>query len=215
MQLVILCRTQGVNLGDFVFREGSNVAVHILDNIAIECGGVAFKELHFAAMCLLKDRAWTALTSKPILKGTSLQAPPLIEAETSVREIFYELSSLAHIQPLLDLPVTYVSRKTSCCESTDVCFLFAEESKLDWKSVCLNLRRCNAFSSCCSFFEERGSTIYLFYMHRHDVFLKLEVSPTSKLIGADIIEKEHDSTKSRIVFDTVVNCVLHYVWHNL
>ena len=44
-----------------MFREGSNVAIRILDNIAVEAAGLAYKELHFIAERLRKDGVDAAL----------------------------------------------------------------------------------------------------------------------------------------------------------
>ena len=40
MQLVILCRTQGKDIYDYMFREGSNTALSVLDNIGCEAAGL-------------------------------------------------------------------------------------------------------------------------------------------------------------------------------
>ena len=41
-----------------MFREGSNVAIHVLDNIVVEAAGLAFKELKFVAERLRRDALW-------------------------------------------------------------------------------------------------------------------------------------------------------------
>lgn len=216
MQVVILCRTQGLNLGDFMFREDSNVAIHILDNIAYECGRLLYKELRHAGQCLLRDSLWKSLVSKTILpkKSLSLQASP--KAEPSVKARYHDLAPLIKIHPLLQLAASKLTGKAAHAMPLELDFLFSIESGIDWKSVCVNMRRCLTFSSCSSFLEDEEYVRHLLYMQDHDVFLSLLIgSKDPRLFSIDVMEKDYNPTKHSIIFDTVVNCLLHYVWQNL
>jgi hypothetical protein len=215
MQLFVLCRTQGVNLADFMFREGSNVAIHILDNIAVEGAGLALRELRHAAKSLLRDKLWNELLAKPLppKKGLSLQASPRAQPFSPGK--YYEMLSLAHVQSLLDLPVTNNPAKGSTMVSSDIHFLFSAESGLDWRSICSTMNHSKVFTSSLSFVEEGGTVVNLFYLQSHDVFLKLDLGSHGQLLGADVIAKSLDATKSNIIFESIVNYLLHYVWHAL
>jgi hypothetical protein len=214
MQLVILCRTQGVNIADFMFRQGSNVAIHILDNIAVEGAVLTFNELHYAAKCLVRDDLWNALVPKAVLpkKGLSLQASPRVQP--SVKEKFYEVMTLSHVIPLLDLPVANTSGKTTSSIPADVFFLFSDDSGLDWMSLSSSMKKCKAFSPLSTFTAD-GTVCDLFYLPSLDIFLTLEIGDRGQLLRADVVEKDHDTTKAQIIFETVVNYILHYVWHTL
>lgn len=210
MELVMLCRTQGVNISDFVFREGSNVAIHILDNIALECGRLAWKEVHNAAKSLLRDRLWKSLTTKPSMpkKGKSLQSSPTPNSESSrTINTLYELSPLVHIQSLLDSLIAQ--------GSPHVNFLFSEQAGLDWNSVCSCLKQCKALSTPTSLLEGEGPLLHLFYMKSFDIFLQFKVERKGELLGIDIIEKVVDPTTAATVVDAVANCILHFIWHQL
>lgn len=199
-----------------MFREGSNVAIHILDNIAVEGAGLALRELHYVAKCLLRDGLWNDLvaTTVPQKKALSLQASP--RAKPFVKEKYYEMLSLSHVQSLLELPFnSNAAGKTAGTIPADVYFLFSEESGLDWRSICSCMKKSKMFSSSSTFTEEGGTTINLFHHRTCGVFLKLEIGAQGRLRRADVIEKDHDTTKSQIVFETVVNYILHYVWYTL
>ena len=94
MRLTILCRTQGRNLTDYVFREGSNVAMHTLDYIVFEASGLVYNELSYMAEKLYKDTLWTSLSTKGPQKDKSLEyiqqaldlfvTTPLVDAGGSI-----------------------------------------------------------------------------------------------------------------------------------
>lgn len=213
----MLCRTQGVNLADFMFREESNVAIHILDNIAFECACLAHKELHHAAESLLTDFLWSSLASRSALpkKGIpSLQASP--RAEPSAKDTLQELSKLVHIHSLVNAAARTASSKSTEHPAEDADFLFTKDLGLDWKIICSKMRRCSAFSSFKSFADPKSCTVNIFYMQGHDVFLKLDVSneSPSTLLRADLIERDRNSGKAQAVLETLANFVLHYLWLN-
>ncbi|KAG7353587.1 hypothetical protein IV203_002942 [Nitzschia inconspicua] len=214
MNLVVLCRTQGVNIADFMFREGSNVAIHILDNIAVEGAGLSLKELHYAAKCLLRDSLWNEIISMAQMpkKGFSLQSSPRVQP--SIKGKFYEMLSLVHVQSLLDLPSANVSAKAASIIPVDVYFLFSDESGIDWLAICSGMKKSPAFSSCLNFTGEKGTSIELFYLSSQDVFIKLELGSCGQLLRADLVTKTPDYAKSHAVFEIVVNYTLHYLWHN-
>jgi hypothetical protein len=213
----MLCRTQGVKLSDFMFREESNVAIHILDNIAFECGCIAHKELHHVAELLLTDHLWKSLASTSLLPktGPSLQASP--RAEPSVKETLNELSQLVYVRSLINLAATVVWGATNVTGLGDAGFLFSDRLRLDWKMICANMKRCTAFSPCKSFMESKSSTVNIYYMKDHDVFVKLEIgskSPSS-LLRAEIMEKEFNPGTAEAVLETFTNFVLNFIWHVL
>jgi hypothetical protein len=218
MQLVILCRTQGVDIADFIFREGSNVAVHILDSIAIDAAGLALRELHYVAECLLKDALWKTLASaaSPSKKALTLQSSlPAHHNTSSTREKLYELLRVTRVQPVLHLPKPHGSIQSANSIPGEVLFLFSSESGINWKSCCSSMKRIPSFSPNWSFVDDTIVT-NLFYLKRYDVFLKLTTSQdTSALLSADVIEKEQNPNNYQSIFETMVGFLLEYVWHNL
>ena len=169
MKLVILTRTQGLDLADFMFREGSNVAIHILDNIAIEGSRLALKELHFVAECLLKDTLWKSFSSSSrfltsALKPTSSKMPQ--------QQSLKELLRLVPTQPFLQLPMSGSSKIDRIPD--EVSFLFGKESGIDWLSCCSSMKQ-NKFFSPHTSTENKGSINNLFYVRRYDIFLMIVV----------------------------------------
>lgn len=91
MRLDILCRTQGKDLYIFMFRHGSNIAISILDNIAVAAAGLAHKELHDAAASLHKEKLWDRFSSTI---NSSHEAPSPAQVT--------ELLNLCSVKPILN-----------------------------------------------------------------------------------------------------------------
>ena len=206
MQLVMLCRTQGVKLSDFVFREESNVGVRMLDNIAYECACLAKKALHHVAELLLTDQLWKALSSRSI------------GPDSSVKGMVDELSQLVHVRSLNEL----VQASASGTATTDVnpfseaSFLFSDELGLDWKLTCARMKGwATTHKSFVS--DSQENTVNIFFLKENNVFLRLTISnqTPSKLVSAYVIEKQFDPTTAQTVLEALCNWVLHYIWHVL
>ena len=208
MKLVILTRTQGLNLADFMFREGSNVAIHILDNIAIEGSRLALKELHFVAECLLKDTLWKSFSSSRFPTSALQSTANRMASQHSLNELL----SLVPAHPFLHLPLSVSSKIDGI--PAEVSFLFGKESGIDWLSCCSSMKQ-NKFFCPHSSTESKGFINHLFYIRRYDVFLMIVVKRDSSLLRIDVIEKKRMPDKYHLIFDSVVSFVLQYVWHNL
>ncbi len=208
LKLVILTRTQGLDLAGFMFREGSNVAIHVLDNIAVEGSRLALKELHFVAECLLKDTLWKSFSSNRSLTNTS--QPKSIK--NSQHHNLYELLRLVPVHPFLQLPMSSNSKIDGI--PPEVTFIFGKESGIDWFSCCSSMKQ-NKFFSPHSSTESKGSVNNLFYIRRFDVFLMIVVKRDASLLSIDVIEKKRAPDKYHLIFDSVVSFVLQHVWYNL
>ena len=243
--MVILCRTQGRNLADFMFREKSNVAIRILDNIAVEAAGLAYKELRFCSQKLRKERLWTSFSSSP----TGSKHP------TPLRESMDEMLRLSRVLPL-SLPQLNGHNLTDGLP--ELAMLLGDESGIDWSICCKCMRRDKrVFSPYWSFdspprppptqnhhYEhqeqpELPTTTHLFYMREEDLFLLLQVSSspsssspstntaasatiitstaTGKLVSANIVEKDDVAScdRQRMALQKFANFLLHYIWQNL
>lgn len=205
MELTILCRTQGRNLSDIMFREGSNIAIHILDNIAIDAGGLALKELHYAAESLFMESLWKSYSSR---RTKTLRSP----SET-LRDDLQEMMRLSFIRPLYQLhsndaiPITI---------SQEIQFLLGPDSGIDWNKCCTTMKRHQSFSPNWSI-EDKGTTSNFFYLPKYDVFLMLVLDERQSILrSVEVIEKgKPDDGKKLVVFDLFVNFTLHFVWNNL
>lgn len=209
MKLVILTRTQGLDLADFMFRDGSSVAIHVLDNIAIEGSRLALKELHFAAECLLKDTLWKSFSSSSRFLTTTLKPT---SSKMSQQQSLKELLRLVPAHPFLQLPMSASSKIDRI--PAEVSFLFGTESGIDWLSCCHSMKQ-NKFFSPHASTENKGSVNNLFYVRKYDIFLMIVVKRDGSLLSIDVIEKKRTPDKYNLIFESVVNFVLHYVWRNL
>ena len=195
MQLVILCRTQGRNLSDFMFREGSNVAIHILDNIAIEAAGMAYKELKYVAERLYRDALWKSLS----LRRTRRQGG-------QVEDKIIELLSLSRVSPLLDVGATLPA----------ISAVIGPDSGVEWSVCCLAMKEDESFSPNW-LLRGPGVSTHLFFVPAEDVFLLLKVDEEGPLREAQIVEKDELVTAERRhgTAQRFLNFVLHFMWFSL
>jgi hypothetical protein len=200
MLLVILCRTQGRNLSEFMFREGSNVAIHILDNIVLEAAGLAFKELKFVAEKLRRDALWKSFSSNT-------------EGMTSIltQKRIYEMLSLTTVRPLLQVLGNNITSAMP-----EITTLLGPELFVDWTSCCQCMAHDTSFSPYWSI-EGDGATNHLFFMEQEDVFLLVGVNESSTLVGAALVEKDDSLTQERrqIALQKFLNFLLHFIWQSL
>lgn len=231
MQLVLLCRTQGRDLAEFMFREGSNVAIRILDNIVFEASGMAFKSLQAAARDLLKDSLWRLLSSPPNLKEPAPQ---------SMQEDIRELLTLTHTRRLREVQEKLGGRNSNSNSSSNTkTNLMTPSAFLDvnWDAFCHAMQHDSAFAphwilendSFMSFHWSQSYilspiqsnlriTSHLFYLPSADVFLLFGINYLKgKIEMASLVEKDNSVTSERrqIAIQQLYNFLLHFMWQNL
>jgi hypothetical protein len=200
MRLIILCRTQGHNLSDYMFREGSNVAIHIIDNIVLECAGLIYEQLSFMAEKLHKNAMWKSLSTRSV-RPTSRKTLDYVE----------EMMELCSVQPVLH------ALGSSLRDGTDEIMetLLGPQSAIDWKSCCQAMKKELSFGPNWSF--NGRCDAHLFFFEPCGIFLFLEITPGGQLHRADLIEKEANSSgKSRLTtIQIFMNFLLHFLWQSL
>ena len=197
MLLVILCRTQGRSLSDFMFREGSNIAIHVLDNIVVESAGLAFKELKFAAERLRRDALWKSLSSISPGKDNGLTQGRINEmlSLTTVRPLLQALGSMASSIP-------------------EITTLLSRELCVDWTSCCLCMAQDASFSPHWSI-EGDWATTHLFFVQQQDMFLWMRVDKNNTLVRAALVERDASSASQehrQIAVQKFLNFLLHFIW---
>lgn len=211
MKLVILCRTQGIDLGSFMFREKCNVGIHILDNIASEASGIVLKALKYAAECLLRDKIWMQFSSmkqKPFSKRS-----PTSKRNALQRQELADLLKIVSVCPFLKLYKRAGFTKHDI--PVEVSFLFSDFSGIDWFACCATMKKIKFFSPNISFeINEEGCTETLFYVQRYDVFLLLAIKKDATLFGADLIEKKTNQGSYQGFIDSFVSFLLQFAWQN-
>ena len=213
-----------------MFREGSNVAIRILDNIAVEAAGLAYKELRFVSEELRKETLWLGFSSP------SLAAKQPIPS----REAMEEMLSLSCVRPLSQLDGNGLTDSLP-----ELQMLLGDESEINWSACCKCMKKDQQlFSPHWSLVESlpphqhhQGAATHLFYMQDEDLFLLLTVSSLSKttdttptrssstsatargkLIGASLVEKDDFvklDERRHMALQKFANFLLHYVWQNL
>ncbi len=196
MRLIILCRTQGRNLSDYMFREGSNVAVHILDYIVCDAAGLVYKELTSVAEKLHKDAMWKSLSTRSSRPRKTLG-------------YIQEMLELCTVRPILQSLGNNVRDGATELLAT----LLGSESGIDWKCCCLFMKKERSFGPSWSISGEKVD-IHLFYMEFCDTFLFLEVGFNGILQRVDIIEKDENAPNHARQMATQIfsNFLLHFLW---
>lgn len=200
MQLVILCRTQGRSLSDYMFRENSNVAIRILDNIALEASSLAFNKLRICAKKLLKDSLWRVLSSKT----TESQ-------RTHIQDNILEMLTLTHLRPLQHFLIGGNNGTRSGSFT-----LLESETRIDWARCCLAMEQEPCFQP--KLLLEGGLiTTHLFFLEPEDVFLLIGVDDKGALLKAGVVEKDEfvPLERRQMAIQKLSNFLLHFLWHNL
>jgi hypothetical protein len=190
MCLYILCRTQGRDLYEFMFRDDSNVAVSLFSNIAIEAAGIAYSELRTAAFNLHRDSIWNSL-----VKSSNASADLVVEllqicTVTPLNDIFVDVDQLLSLQndPALFDPnrlSDYLTRDSLCT--------------LIWESTG----------------SDGVSRQHLYYLHNDDCYLMASTYVHGVLCRFDLIERARsDDTDQRMnrVVEKIMNSLVYFIW---
>ena len=199
MGIVILCRTQGRNLSDFMFREGSNIAIHILDHIVLEAAGLVYKELASVAEKLHKETIWKSLSTRSSRLRKS-------------QEYLQEMLQLCSVRSIMQTLGTNVRDGAPHILST----LLGPDSGIDWKACCLCMKKERSFGPTWSLAGVPHDT-HIFFMEVSNTFLFLELGSDGSLQRADIIEKDENTHNSarQLTIQIFSNFILHFLWQCL
>jgi hypothetical protein len=198
MTLYILCRTHGKNLYDFMFRQGSNVAVSILGNIAVEAAGLAYIEIRSAATNLQRDSLWRLFL--PVRN----RAMSLISNNQLV-----EMMEMCSVKP-------FISFLDNAVEAKRLIELCNDSSLINPTRLCYCLANDPAFSLA---WESRDSddtsSQFLFYLGSDDVYLLVTTSTSEARFHIDMIEREKslvkDKQSSRVIH-MIANFLIFFLW---
>ena len=196
MRIVILCRTQGRNLSDFMFREGSNIAIHILDHIVLEAAGLVYKELASVAEKLHKETIW---------KSLSTRTTRLRKSQEYIEEMLHLCSVRSILQTL--------GNNTRDGAPQILSTLLGPDSGIDWKACCRSMKKERSFGPSWSINGAKHDT-HIFFMELCNTFLCLELGTDGNLQRADIIEKDENTNNStrQLTVQVFSNFLLHYLW---
>ena len=195
LQLIILCRTEGRRLNEYVFRRGSPIGVKLLDLVAAGAATVARDVLQAAAIDMRLDALWAMFT------------PQLGAKRFPSREDFQELRQMVESGPLIGVEENLQS----------VLFDRDKEYKVNWSECCMAMEEDPLFFPHFAF-HEGDSTQKLFYMRQFDEFLSLLIGENGILEDAQLLwrDRSHENEESKILAgQAFANYLMHYLWHNL
>jgi hypothetical protein len=198
MKLDILCRTQGKNLYEFMFRQGSNIAISILGNIAVEFAGAAYKELRVAAASLQKEKLWALLSST---SNASREAPST--------ERVTELLNLCSVKPILNF-------LDNSSDSQRFFTIYSDTVLIDPIRCCVCMKRDPMFLPAWDLTEaNEPSSQHLFYVRSENLFLFVKGNRNGTGLQIDLVEQEErpafDKSTTGVI-EKLANFLLHFLW---
>ena len=189
-----------------MFREGSNLAIYILDNVAVEAAGLARKELHSAALSLRRDMLWKSFSSEASV-SKYVTSPVQLERDYQAFIESVNVSAFSHVAG---------SRVVD--KSDEMATLFGPDSVIsDWSTCCLAMRQDDGYRPNWRF-EAADSVTCLYYSSVEDLFWKIRFDPDGgKLLRIDLVEKSANiSFEGRqLAIQKLCNFLLHFIWHGL
>ena len=190
MHLVVLCRSADKDLHEFMFRDGSNVAISIVDNIAVECAQLAFEELHQAARLLDRDRLWDLVSSS---KSTNPPSSQQLD----------DLLRLCTVKPASEYLASDSQQFDLVCNSDT-----AKRSRF-FSSLASE----QAFSPSWRLGQDKR----IAYCRSEDVFLLVDVKPSDRGMRIDIVLRDNALPRNKAVFalQKLLNCVLFSLWQEM
>lgn len=193
MYLDIVCRTQGKDLYDFMFREGSNVAVSIFGNIAIEAAILTYVEIRAAAINLRRDHLWNSFfvfrdgSTDALLELLNLCIIVPFDKIIGDNEEVNQILTLCNDSTFFN-PTRFC---TSMCN--DPAFLRT------WESIG----------------TENNSRQYLYYIPNDDYYLLVSTNVNGVQFQLELIDRTSSAgneKRTNLVLQKVVNFILFFIW---
>jgi hypothetical protein len=197
MKLVVLCRTQGTNLNEYVIREDSKLAFSISDSIAIEAAGIAFKELRVAAQNLRKESLWALLSGK-----TFSRVPTSAEIA--------EFLALCIVQPI-------EKSFESSNEMQRFGLVYKKLHLFDANRLVDSMKTDPAFSPAWDMIGDDGCSMqHLFYIGSDDIFLLVR-GRGSASVKIDVVLQDKNKIDHNGVaaLQRLSNYLLHFMWSQI
>ena len=195
--LPILTRFLFKDLREFIFREGSNLAVSILESISIEAAGLAYKELEFAARSLEKERLWYLCSS-----AAPRQAPSFGDVS--------QMMALCSVTSIADFIESSGNAKR-------LSVIYSDCSLVDFKRFCASMKQEPVFQPSWDLMGDNGRSVqYLFYFCSDDIFFLLRENRTDVGLRIDLIERDDVHIQRTIsAVQKLTNFVLHFLWSEM
>jgi len=187
LSLLIVCDTNAVDTCQFIFRDGSNTTIQLINKIIVDGVQLCYEALLEAAQVLRRNGLWDMISS-PASK------PSLLKIEELLQE--------AHTRPL------------AIFRADDPRYKGLVEFTLEGKtSLTRILNRDPCFSTC----HKMKSHVDLLYCRDMDVFLIIDNKPEERRIEVRIVDKSQEDTNGLddSMVRKVVNCWLLTFSHSL
>ena len=180
-----------------MFREGSTLAVSILENIAIEAAGLAYKDLVLAARNLEKERLWYLCSS-----SAPRQAPSIAEVS--------QMMALCAVTPIADLI-------ENSADAQRLSMIYRHCTLVHFKCFCASMKQEPVFQPSWDLIGDDGHSVqYLFYSCSDDIFFLLRENQMDSGLRIDLIERDNDQIqRATSAVQKLTNFVLHFLWSDM
>lgn len=202
MRIIILCRTQGQNLSDYMFREGSNVAIHILDNIVLEAADMVYHELRYIATRLQREALWVSLFTATEKKSR--------ETESHLHKVM----EICIVRSILDSLGSGAQEGAPEILST----LLSNESGIDWRRCCeaMEKHKKGPFGPC-HHVEGNECTTYIVFCTGVSIFFVFDLDNGGLLKASKMVEKDMTITvqQRQTTIQAFADFLLHFIWQGV
>jgi len=184
MLLVYLCRTEGVNLDQYVFPSRSSTAVTIFDLIVVAGARLAYTALRTSAINMHRDNLWKQASDRTLQPG---------------RETLNELLSIVFAR--------------SVYSSNDIKMLLTDgQLGLDPEDLFVKMSTDLFFTPKHTLEAKENGSSVLFYILKFDIFLLFKLRH-NKIIDMLLVRREEKNCSNEEEFLNVFkNYLLHYLW---
>jgi len=195
LEMTVICRAKGIDLQRFMFRSGSNIAITIAKNLAIDAAGVAFKELLAAATSLRLHSLW-GLASHESLRPHNEYSNPVMS----------ELLDLCVVEPFQKSLNTQGKQRYE--------ELLNDQLQIKTTEMCDSMSLEGTFSPSWTLVNGKR----LFYMRSCDIFLLITPADDQRPLRMSFVLKSLDSASEKrkaAAAQQLMNYFLHFLWYRM
>jgi hypothetical protein len=204
--LMVLCRTEGRDLREFMFPDNSILGVSIMDNIAIEAAGMTYDKLKAAATSLHLADLWERASSMEHWRDDR-------RFGYIQRNEIHELGQLCVIKPLSDLLYDPL-------DSHQLGLVLECNHDIDWRRCAKVMGEDQAFLPSWPLFDDDGNddVSTLFFLSAEGVFLLYNTKNKGETVQLSIVHQSEVSIEAEKLVSLaqkLSNYFLHFVWSEI
>ena len=192
LKLIVVCCTNGRNLNDMVFRDGSNTALTLLDNVTVEGAGLVYSAVRSSAMNLRQNELWSMFSDRESRRPSQSQLTELLR-----------LCKSRPLQQYLGESDTEIDEVLKQGDILMDCFGAMVED--------------DAFLPSWTFQDNPITPHFLFHLADIDAFIFACYSKPNEAPSLYLVHKDRPSTMCALEegVDKFLNYLLHFLWSDV